>query len=210
MIRTFWRLAVLSTVLAMVSLVPASSTQAYAEPAIVPQSWDLTFTHNTPRPIAVRDAAGDIKWYWYMTYKVVNNTNEDRLFVPEVEIATDEGDLIRSGQNVPTAVFFAIKEKERNTLLESPNQVVGRLLQGNDHARESVIVWPAFKHNINQLIIFVAGLSGETSSVANPLTNEPVTVRKSLMIEFKTPGDNVRYTPDKHTIIPVDQQWIMR
>jgi hypothetical protein len=210
MIRTFWRLAVLSTVLAMASLIPAHRAQAYAEPSIVPQSWDLTFTHSVPRPIAVRDTAGDLQWYWYITYKVVNNTSEDRLFVPEVEISTDEGDLIRSGQNVPTAVFFAIKEKERNTLLESPNQVVGRLLQGNDHARESVIIWPAFKHNISQLTLFIAGLSGETSAIKNPLTDEPVTVRKSLMIEFSTPGDTVSYTPDKQTILPVDQQWIMR
>lgn len=188
----------------------ASIAQAYPEPSIVPVSWQLDFTSEKPRAIAVRDLSGQLRWYWYITYKVTNHSGEDRLFVPEVQIATDQGDLVRAGQDVPTAVFFAIKEKLGNTLLESPNQVVGKILQGDDYARESVAVWPAFSHDIDELSIFVTGLSGESTTVKNPMTQEEVIVRKTRMLTYRVPGDDMNTPPAQQAITPADSQWIMR
>lgn len=186
------------------------TAQAYLEPSIVPTSWDLNFTSDKPRAIAVEDISGETRWYWYITYKVTNHTGEERLFVPEVQIATDQGDLIRAGQNVPSSVFFAIKEKLGNKLLESPNQVVGKLLQGEDFARESVVIWPAFKHDIDQLSVFVTGLSGESGMVKNPLTHEDVIVRKTRMLTYRFPGDDLSTPPRQQAVLDVDSEWIMR
>lgn len=187
-----------------------SPVHAYPEPAVVPQSWDLTFKFSDPKPIAVSDVTGEVKWYWYMTYKVTNRTGEDQLFVPEVQVATDAGDVIRSGKDVPSAVFFAIKQKQGNGLLESPNQVVGKLLQGEDFARESVIVWPAFDHDISQLNLFIAGLSGETTVIKNPKSGDPVIFRKVLMVSYLLPGDDMNTPKDQQAVVEDGKQWIMR
>lgn len=206
--RTAW--LSLATMLLAITCISPSLTQAYPEPAIVPQSWDLNITYAKPQPIAVTDVSGKMQWYWYVTYKVVNNTGEDQLFVPEVQIATDAGDLVRSGKEVPSAVFFAIKQKQGNNLLESPNLVVGKLLQGEDFARESVIVWPAFEHDISELNLFISGLSGETTVIKNPQSGEPVIVRKVLMQTYAFPGDDLNTPRDQQTIEDEGKQWIMR
>ena len=53
-------------------------------------------------------------------------------------------------------------------------------------------IWPAFDHDVDRVTVFVAGLSGETQSVKNPVTNEEVSVRKTLMIEYGFPGTGGR------------------
>ena len=103
----------------------ASSSRAYPEPAIVTKAWELTFTHGDLRPVAVPDVNGVTHWYWYLPYKVVNNTKQERLFVPDIAIATDAGELIQAGKDVPANVFPEVKHRVNNRLLEDPVQVVG-------------------------------------------------------------------------------------
>lgn len=208
--QPFWMIMPLLALMLLLGLALPQTSQAYPEPSIVPRSWDLKVTWEKPRSIAVKDIQGRYQWYWYMTYKVVNNTGQDRLFVPEVEIATDQGDLVRSNQHVPSAVFFAIKEKLGNSLLQSPNQVVGKLLQGDDFARESVVIWPVFDHGISQVSVFFAGLSGETGAIENPQTGEKVLVRKVLMINYSLPGDTMVTPKGQQTINEDSHRWIMR
>ena len=161
---------------------------AFEEAGVVPKSWLLTFTHDQPRTIAVTLPDGSVRWFWYLSYKLVNHTGEDRMFIPEFTIATDAGDIISSGQNVPAAVYPAVAEKLGNPLLESPADIVGKILQGPDYARESVAIWPVPDHDVDQMSIFVGGISGETATVTNPMTGEKVLVRRSRMITYATPG----------------------
>jgi hypothetical protein len=269
---------------------------AAPEPSIVPRNWQLDFTFGKPKPIAVPDVGGEVRWYWYMTYKVTNNTGDDRLFIPDFTIATDEGEMHTAGKGIPARTFDLIKEREKNPLLLSPIDIVGKLLQGEDYARESVAIWPHFRKEPSSISIFAAGLSGETQRVifgrtlrieekqagrvvfdgqysseedirdvpanarqkmtridmsieglereanANP-NQEGVTVtvkivttpeswtityedrdhrititqkrpgeefvlRKTLMIQYDTPGQNVH--PQQQPFIPTEEQWILR
>jgi hypothetical protein len=186
----------------------ASNLGAYPEPAIVPKAWELTFTHGDLRPVAVADVNGVTHWYWYLPYKVVNNTKEERLFVPDVAIATDAGDLIQAGKDVPANVFPEIKRRLNNHLLEDPVQVVGRILIGEDNAKESVIVWPVADHAVGNLTILIGGLSGETQVALNPATSQPALTTKTKAIEFDFPGRAA--SPQDQVVTPKGDSWVMR
>jgi hypothetical protein len=181
---------------------------AHVEPASVSRSWEFHFTIEKPKPIAVTLVTGEVQWFWYMTYKVTNNTGQERLFVPEVAIVTDAGDVITPNRSVSTRVFNAIRDRVRNDLLDHPSEVVGRLLQGEDNARESVLIWPALPHHVSEVKVFLRGLSGETAVIANPRTGDEVLLSKTLMITYRTPGK-----PDsleRQTVIEESREWIMR
>ncbi len=183
-------------------------TLAYPEPAAVSPSWSLDVEVQTPEAIAIEDVDGSIRWFWYMTYKVVNNTGQDLLFIPEITIANDTGEILTAGRGVPPTVFPAIKERLGNPLLLSPVEVVGKLLQGEDFAREGVAIWPASEKDVDSFTVFFAGLNGETQNAINPLTGESVLVRRTLMLEYQTPGNFVR--PGEQPVIEAGRREVMR
>jgi hypothetical protein len=182
--------------------------QAYPEPNILQRDWQYEFTYRTPKPISVKNTQGVIEWYWYMPYKVVNNTGEERLFIPSITIATEEGDIISAGKGVPAIVFVKIKAELGNSLLQSPAQVVGKFLTGEDFAKESVAIWPAFKHDISRMSIFIGGISGETHEEHNPVTGDKVLMNKTFMINLEFPGKPT--SPQVQAVVPKGDQWIVR
>ena len=184
---------------------------AFAEPALVPTSWQLEFTYRAPRPIAVRGIDRRVRWYWYMPYKIVNNSGQEQFFVPEFTIATNRGDIITAGRGIPPHVFTAVKKELGNRLLENPLQVSGRILLGEDHAKESVAIWPVFQHDVDYQTIFVASLSGESVIIKHPLTGKDVPLRKSLMLTYHTPGSRApSVTPQQQTVRLLSKTWVMR
>ncbi len=164
--------------------VDAGSAVAAPVPALVPRTWQLDLTFEPPRPIAVQDKQGVIRWYWFITYKVVNRTASDRIFLPTVTIATDRGDIVRTNPNIPLKVFEAIKQRTNIPLLEHPVRVDGAIKPGEDRARQSVAMWPAFDHDVDTLSIFFGGLSGESARVVDPKTGKPVIDPESLKPEI--------------------------
>jgi len=105
-------------------------------------------------------------------------------------------------------VFDTVDKSLGNSLLESPVTVVGRILQGEDHAKDSVLLWEAPGADVKWFRVFVAGLSGETTEITDPLSGEALLLRKTLMSEYHTPGD-IRHTADK-PVVPREREWIMR
>ncbi len=184
------------------------SAWAYPEPAIVSPSWSLEVEVTKPDAISIEDVDGSIRWFWYVTYKVVNPTDEDLLFIPEITVANDLGEIITAGEHVPPTVFPAIQKRLGNPLLLSPIQVVGKLLQGKDFAREGVAIWPASEGDVDAFSVFIAGLNGETQTIANPLTGESVLVRRTLMLDYKSPGNFKR--PQDQTIVEAGRREVMR
>ena len=137
---------------------------AAPKPNIVPGGWQLHFKHDKINVIGVRGfLKGEKQYYWYMRYKVTNMTGRDRTFVPDIWLLTDAGDLVlANNKDIPPNVFTQVKERSRNPLLERPSKVMGKLLQGDDNARESVAIWAVPKHDVDMLRVFVGGISGET------------------------------------------------
>ena len=70
------------------------------------------------------------------------------------------------------------------------------------------MAWPADNLKVNELSLFIAGISGETARVRNPITKEEVILRKTLQRDYLIPGAAMarRFEP----IGFEDQRWVMR
>jgi hypothetical protein len=185
-----------------------ATTHAAPEPQIVPSDYQLDLDYATPQPIAIRSPKGDIQWYWYLAYTVTNNSGADHLYIPDVTISYDNGDIVQAGADIPASVFKAIQKKERNPLMLSPLQVVGELLQGKDFAKTSVAIWPQFDKDVKEMRIFIAGLSGETAKLKVKDQKEPVLLRKTRMLIYEVPGTDTH--PQAQEIKRKTDTWIMR
>ncbi len=156
------------------------------EPDIVTDQWQLDLSYRELNIIPIRrQLEAEPQYFYYMVFKVTNKTGSDRLFAPDIWMMTDAGDLMLSNSEVPSAVFRAIKARVKNPLLEAPSQVVGKLLQGSDNARESVAIWPAPKHDVNDIRVFVGGLSGETHRMHKVTEGGDTNLRPGTYIPLK-------------------------
>lgn len=209
------------------------------QPELVTSSWMLTFSYDEPRTISIEQPDGSVKWYWYMTYevlndpRVLNNRRDTILFIPEIIVADDRGRIIHANRGVSPRVFNAIKELLGNNLLESPAQVPGNILPGEDFIKESVAIWPVSEEDVDEFSVFFGGLYGETCTVPHPVTGEPMTetvtdprtgepvldrsgepmtrpmiLRRNRMLHFATPG--TVQNPQRQSIELIEEADVMR
>jgi hypothetical protein len=179
------------------------------EPQAITTAWQFDMEFDQLRMIEVKlPTTEGSSFFWYLPYTVTNNTGEDRLFIPEFTVLGSDGSLVTAGRKINPIVFDAIKARLENPLLESPLQVLGNVLQGEDNARDSVAIWPVEFSDIDTMRVFVTGLSGETAIVADPMTDEEVILRKTLMLGFETPGDLTHVLTKPITF--AQRTWVMR
>ena len=217
------RLAIGLTVVAL--LVAASldgwrafqnAAQAYPRPNPAPVAWEIDMTHRTPQRIVVDVPGRGPVAYWYMVYTVTNNTDEERFFLPDITLHTQDGKNLKANHGVPGAVYDRIRDKTKSLNLVLPTDMVGRLLVGEDEAKSSMAVWEEPKVEIGTFDIFFAGLSGEVKEVTNPATNEPlkdsdgkpILIRKTRQLTFKVRGDDKR--PEQDRAVETASDWVMR
>ncbi|MCA9300837.1 MAG: hypothetical protein KDA28_17325, partial [Phycisphaerales bacterium] len=138
---------------------------------------------------------------------------EDLYFAPLWELATDGGELIRSGRGVGSGVTESLLGQLDNTFLESQEAIVGPLLQGEENAKEGLVVWPANDLSVDEIRIYGAGFSGETRTITvfNPESgnhDRRVVLRKTLMLAHSAPGE---ITPNaRRPLQREEERWIMR
>ena len=190
----------------------AREVSAAPEPSRLPVSWELNFRYGPLNRISV-SIDGKQSTYWYMRYTVINNSGRDILFTPSFEIVADTGTAqaafkeANGKDNIPNAVYEKIKEQQANPLLQSPNSVFGRLLQGEDNAKDSVIIFPALDPEGRDFRLYAMGLSGETAEVTNPVTGKPVILQKTLEMDLKLPGQAIGIDP-KTQVTAI--KWVMK
>ena len=187
-------------------LVLASGLLAYPKPARVPYRWQLEFESGDLR-LYVDDVTGAA--YWYFTYQVTNRTGRDQLWAPRFTLFTDAGEIMVSGNGVPVRITRDILDLLGNELLQNQNESIGDLLQGPEHAREGLVIWPARDVSVNELNLFIRGISGETARVNNPLSGEVVVLYKTLHREYLIPGDALSRGSTPIDLVP-QEEWILR
>lgn len=201
-------------------LLPAALAQV-PEPARVPVTWELKFEFRDPHRFTVLLPGDDHPTtFWYMLYRVENDTGQDVQFFPSAELVTLSLEVVSAGEQISPTVYDAIKSRHRTThpFLVEPHRVAGPLLQGEDNARTSMVVFRDFSPQDNQFTIFFSGLSGEIQTVSNPTFDggkpeskanpRSFTLRKTLQIRYQLPGDlQTRWTAEP---IPIDRKWVMR
>ncbi|MGN6366778.1 MAG: hypothetical protein ACTHN5_00675 [Phycisphaerae bacterium] len=172
------------------------SSHAFAapEPSIVPISWELNFRHG-PLQRLITSVDGKSQTFWYMRYTVINNSNQDVLFTPDFQLSTDTGQVQPAFKDVPASVINQIKSLYKNDQLLGPTEILGKLLQGEDNAKDGFIVFSNIDPNARDYQIFIAGLSGETAQVENPLTHQPAVLQKTLILDYVVPGQAIGIQP---------------
>ncbi len=133
---------------------------AAPEPDPVPNRWQLDLDVG---PLRVANVMSDdgLQPYFFLTYTVTNHAGEDLLFAPSWELATDNGEILPAGRDVPREVTLALLDRFDNPLLEDQLNILGRLLQGRENAREGLVVWPARDLRVDEVNVYAAGFSGE-------------------------------------------------
>ncbi len=205
----FSRAASFSALSALVA--SATVMVAFApEPDPIPRRWQFA-VESGPLRVASVEQDGKSVAYYFLTYKVTNITNQDLLFTPIFELGTDEGELIRSGRDVPASVTKEIIGRIESVFVEDQINIVGPLLQGEANAREGVVIWPVNDLHVNEISIYASGFSGETKSVEFKNAkgvSEKAVLRKTLMLRYQTPGELMEQ--GDRPIELVEKQWIMR
>jgi hypothetical protein len=192
--------------------VHSTSLATVPEPEPVARRWELDFKPGAFRVAVVEVEGQPAKAYLYLTYRVANNSKEDVLFAPVLELATAEGALVRSGLEVSPEVTKAVAAKLDNPLLMDQISILGTLQQGEANAREGLVIWTLPKADIDKVNIYVSGLSGETQTVEviDPKTKaiKRVSLRKTRMLTYRMPGDVLKQGNEPFE--RVEDRWIMR
>ena len=193
-------------------LLSANTSTAIAapEPSPVTTQWEFTF-ENGPLRLAWVDTGEGAKPYFYLTYTVTNHWGGVKLFAPDVSLMTDNANVIRSGRDVAHAVTQEIMDRLDNPLLESQIDIVSNVLEGVEHARDGVVIWPANQLDVDEVTVFFAGLSGEFQSyVVGRETPDPhrYNLRKTLMLRYSTPGEFALQGDVPFEL--AEKRWVMR
>ena len=81
-----------------------------------------------------------------------------------------------------------LKDLLGNEMIETQNEIIGDLLQGPENARDGLVIWPARVLQVNEITMFISGISGETIRVRNPITSEQVILYKTIQRNYLIPG----------------------
>lgn len=194
--RVLIALAVVAAGLGVGVVSSQRTLQAAPAPSVVPITWELTFKQQAPeRLIMTLPGKSEPQTLWFFRYTVTNETGKDVLFTPEFQLLTDTGQIIASGKEGANDAFEAIKELYANSLMVSPIQVISKLLQGVDNAKDSVVIFANVDKDARVFKLEVSGISGETAEVENPLTHEKVILHKTLVVEYEIPGEAIGIDP---------------
>jgi hypothetical protein len=194
--------------LALAFTIPVRADGDYPQPSPYPVSWELTLDHAKPRRILVQSPGDDVpKAYWYITYHVVNNTDQDKiLFYPLFDMLTKDGQTLRSDDDIKPAVFDAIKDREHIKYLQSATQIDGPLLQGEDQSKDGVAIWAEPDPRMGTFIIFLSGFWGESKTVK--VGDKEVILHKTLQLTYHLAADAAN--ADEGALTEQDSRYIMR
>jgi hypothetical protein len=192
---------------------------AAPEPAIVPApgDWTVNLTFEKPQPIELKvGAAGELQRFWYMIVSLTNNTGRDVEFYPKCELMTDTFEITTAERGVPAVVFERLKRRYegRYPFLEKLERTNSKMLQGEDSAKDIVIIWRDFDSKAKNISIFIAGLSNETAVISHPIAKDEngnplnVFLRKTLELKYSLSGDPM--FRDDAKLLYKGKRWVMR
>ena len=190
---------------ALAILIVTCTVGAYPKPSQVPYRWELQFDAGDLR-LYVDPIDGAV--YWSFNYTVTNHTDGDQIWAPSFVLFTDTGEIIRSGVGVPMRVEEDICSLLGNPLLETQNEIIGDIFQGREHAKDGLVVWRAGSTNVNELSLFIAGISGETARVNHPITGHGVILRKTLQRDYLIRGSAL--ARGSRPVEFLKQGWVLR
>ena len=156
----------------LIVLLAIATSLTWAAPTPTPSvvTWELDcFVPDVVKPIQM--TIGDdteATTFWYLRVLLTNDTRDDLDFIPNVDLATNTGEIHPESKDVPVSVYTAIKGLYDQPLLMDLTTAAGKFLQGDDNAKSIVVMFSDFDTDAGQVSIYLEGLSGETSTVTLP------------------------------------------
>jgi hypothetical protein len=211
---------------AMLLVLLGGSAQTAPKPSDISTSWQLDFQVQDPKPVRLEvPGQKGLVTFWYVEYTVSNQTNEEQVFVPDFVLYTDNGQILRAGQDVPGTVFRSIKETLNEPLLKDQADISGRILRGSNNAKQGVMIFRDIDPEAGAFDIFVGGLSGETAVVQlpNPIPmttydrekkkqvvemRDKIVLSKTLDLSYSLPGAASARFKSLPTLLA--KTWVMR
>ncbi len=191
------------------------------EADLISSSWQLDVEFHDPQRISVV-LPGDTEptMYWYVLYRVTNNSRQEVGFYPSVELVTDTLETVRAGDMISPRVYDAIaaRHNKEYPFFSPPSKASGPLLQGRENARTTVAVFRMFDSEASSFTVYFSGLSGDIERVGNPTfrpdekeseQNARVFLfRRTLAVRYDLPGD----VTTRARAVPVrrSREWVMR
>lgn len=196
----------------MVVLGGLAMTALAPEPDPVPKRWEFDLKVG-PLRVGTFDAAGaGRRAYFFLTYQVTNTSGQDLLLAPAFDLTTDEGDALRAGRDVPSEVTRQVLDLLDNPLIQDQIGILGMVSQGEENAREGVVIWPVPRPEMDEVAIYAGGFSGEVKSIEIPDAStgafRKITLRKTMMLRYDTPG--ILTARGSQPFQPSESRWIMR
>jgi len=191
-----------------------------------PLTWQFDFEPlGSLKPLFVRlPGEKTARTFWYLRYRITNRTGEDRAYVPSFDLCTNTGQLFSDRSFVPKGIFDEIQALYNDPLLKDIPGMTGKLLEGEDNAKDGVAIWPDFDPKAGQVEIYVGGLSGDQRILKLPrevevtrkmpdgkvatIRTEQVVLDRTLVLLYDVPGEAAaRHTTPTRL---VKDTWIMR
>ncbi len=200
--------AAILTAVAGLAMLASVAAWGYPRPGPSPRDWQLDFKFGPLKMVRLSRPGRQIQTFWYLPYTVTNNTGRNVDFYPRCHLFTDTGRLFEAPKGVDPLAYPDIAELLGRKLLEEELFVRGKLLQGEENARESVIILRDFDPKAISFKLFISGLSGETSWATDPMTAQKHPLVKTLQLSYALGGD--RFSSVELTAQLKDEEWIMR
>ncbi len=181
---------------------------AAPEPDPVPRRWELQVDPGQMRLVTVDVPNVGERKFFYLTFRVTNNSGQDMLFAPSFQLSDGDGNVVRSGHEVPLSVTQKLLAETQNPFIMDQIGVIGELMQGSENAKDALVIWPANALNPSQITVYAAGFSGETKTVTSPDGKDRFVLRKTLRLDYKAPGDLSGVAGQAFLL--EERSWIMR
>ena len=194
---------------------------AAPDAGLIAKSWQLDFEFRDPQRITLT-LPGDSypSTYWYMVYQVTNHTGRKVAFYPSFRLVTNTLKVVVGGEQISPTVYEAIRTRHAKEypFFRSPNKAAGVLLEGEENARVSAVVFKTLDPEASSFAVYVGGLSGDIERLINPALDptrerseaDPqfFLLRRTLAIKYDLPGDPV--TRAQATPVRRGREWVMR
>jgi hypothetical protein len=148
-------------------------------------AWTLDYEIG-PMRLFRDEATGEA--YWYATFTIVNRSDKDRHIAPRWEMLDEQGRVFVEGRGVPSDVTKAILKLLNDPQLQESSAVVGDIARGAENGKPGVVVFPVGPE-VRRFSLLVSGLSSERDALKDPKSGKPITVQKTLRVDYQIPGE---------------------
>jgi hypothetical protein len=173
--------------------------------------WVLDFRFTAPRMITVDIPGRGRRVCWYLLYRVINNTKDPHIFIPDLELVTLDKPHVSHDQVLPK-VQKAISDIEdptnrldiKNSVTIANQPIPPSKPNAAPKEVTGVAIWDDVSPEVTHYSIFVSGLSNGWS-----VDDKEIVRRKTLQLNFRRLGD--KYYQDSRDVrfLP-PEEWVYR